>query len=131
LEAPFVQRVEIISAKAPRRRWSEDEKRRLVSEAFAPGAVVSHVARRHEVAESCLFSWRKRFAPQSDELQQEQPRLIPVMVEPPPLMPQAEPPVAHAYPAIITWADGTRLEVPVGYPASALKALIAALRPTR
>src|SRR5262249_24546980 len=62
LEAPFVQKVEIISAKEPRRRWSEEEKRRLVAEAFAPGAVTSHVARLHVVATSCLFAWRKRFA---------------------------------------------------------------------
>jgi hypothetical protein len=33
--------------------------------------------------------------------------------------------------AVITWPDGLRLEVPAGYPATALKALIAALRPAR
>ena len=127
-----MQRIEIISAKAPRRRWNEDEKRRLVAEAFAPGAVVSHVARRHGVAESCLFSWRKRCVRLSDEAQQDQPRLIPVMVEPPPPVPPSEPTVPHtSCPAVITWADGTRLEVPAGYPGSALKALIAALRSTR
>jgi transposase len=130
LEAPFVQRVEIISAKEPRRRWSADEKRRLVAEAFAPGAVVSHVARQHEVATSCLFAWRKRFAPQPSEASQEQSRLIPIIVEalPPPSDLAALQP---SFPAVITWADGTRLEVPAGYPATALKALIAALRPAR
>ena len=61
----------------------------------------------------------------------DQPRLIPVMVEPPPLVPQSEPVVPNACPAVITWADGTRLEVPAGYPASAVKALIGALRPPR
>ena len=127
-----MQRVEIISAKAPRRRWLEDEKRRLVAEAFAPGAVVSHVARRHGVAESCLFSWRKRFAQPSNEAPQELPRLIPVMVEAPSLVPPSEPAVPQAAcPAVITWADGTRLEVPAGYPGSALKALIGALRQPR
>ena len=127
-----MQRVEIISAKAPRRRWSEDEKRRLVAEAFAPSAVVSHVARRHGVAESCLFSWRKRFAQLPNGAPQEEPRLVPVMIEPPTLMAPSEPVVPQATcPAVITWADGTRLEVPMGYPASALKALIGALRPTR
>ncbi|MBV8193260.1 MAG: transposase [Alphaproteobacteria bacterium] len=80
----MVQRVEIISAKAPRRRWSDDEKRRLVAEAFAPGTIVSHVARRHGVAESCLFSWRKRLAQPSHDARAEEPRLIPVMIEPSP-----------------------------------------------
>jgi transposase len=58
----LVQRVEIIKGQERRRRWSEDEKRRLVAAAFAPGAVVSHVARHHGVDASCLFAWRKRFA---------------------------------------------------------------------
>ena len=134
MEAPLVQRVEIISAKAPRRRWSEDEKRQLVAEAFAPGAVVSHVARQHGVATSCLFAWRKRFPQLPNEAPQEQPRLIPVMVEhlSPPLVAPSDPAATQAAcPAVITWADGTRLEVPAGYPTSALKALIGALRPAR
>jgi hypothetical protein len=33
--------------------------------------------------------------------------------------------------AVITWPDGLRLEAPASYPATALKALIAALRPAR
>jgi len=94
--------------------------------------VVSHVARRHEVAESCLFSWRKRFAGRSSEAAQEPPRLIPIMVEPssPSLMPLCDPAPARGS-AVVTWADGTRLEVPAGYPGTALKALIAALRAAR
>ena len=129
-----MQKVEIITAKAPRRRWNEDEKRRLVAEAFAPGAIVSHVARRHGVAESCLFSWRKRFARPPNDAPLGEPRLIPVMIEssPPPLVAPSDSTVAQAAcPAVITWADGTRLEVPAGYPATAVKALIAALRPAR
>ena len=128
-----MQRVEVIARTERRRRWSDEEKRALVAEAFAPGAVVAHVARRHEVAESCLFLWRKRFAWLASEAAQEPPRLIPVMVEPssPSLMPLYDAAAAPGGSAIITWADGTRLEVPAGYPATALKALIAALRPAR
>ena len=43
-----------------RQRWSEDAKRALVLETFAPGASVSGVARRHGVNPSLAFSWRKR-----------------------------------------------------------------------
>jgi transposase len=32
-----------------RRRWSEEEKRRIVEETFEPGASVSVVARRHDL----------------------------------------------------------------------------------
>jgi transposase len=42
-----------------RRRWSRDEKARIVEETLAPGAVVSEVARRHGVAQSLLFTWRR------------------------------------------------------------------------
>ena len=42
-----------------RRRWSLDEKARLVAETLAPGACVSEVARRHDLAPSLLFAWRR------------------------------------------------------------------------
>jgi transposase len=42
-----------------RRRWSKDEKSRIVEETLIPGAVVSEVARRHGVAQSLLFTWRR------------------------------------------------------------------------
>ena len=131
-----MQRVEIISAKEPRRRWSDDEKRRLVAAAFAPGTVVSHVAREHGVATSCLFAWRKRFADSANGGAPNAPRLIPVMIEGAsasatlgPLDSTATVPASSH--AVITWPDGLRLEVPAGYPAAMLRALIAALRPAR
>jgi len=42
-----------------RRRWSRGEKARIVEETLTPGAVVSEVARRHGVAQSLLFTWRR------------------------------------------------------------------------
>jgi len=42
-----------------RRRWSKDEKARIVEETLMQGAVVSEVARRHGVAQSLLFTWRR------------------------------------------------------------------------
>ena len=49
-------RVEIRNGVGRRRRWSDEEKGRIVAESFAPGAVVSEVARRHEMspASVCL-----------------------------------------------------------------------------
>jgi transposase-like protein len=38
---------------------SEDEKRRIVSETFEPGASVSAVARRHGLNANLLFTWRR------------------------------------------------------------------------
>ena len=42
-----------------RRRWSPDEKARILEETLAPGANVSEVARRNDVAKSVLFGWRR------------------------------------------------------------------------
>jgi transposase len=52
-------RVEIRSGVGRRRRWSDAEKGRIVAESFAAGAVVSEVARRHEISPQHLFAWRK------------------------------------------------------------------------
>ena len=132
-----MQRVEIITGKERRRRWSDDEKRRLVTDAFGPGAIVAQVARQHGVAESCLYTWRKQFAESAPGgVRPVRPQLIPVMIEgasPTPAATAA--PTSEAPPiprhAIITLPDGTRLEIAAGYPVSALKALISALRQTR
>ena len=48
------------NARRGRRLWSEDEKRRIVAETFAPGASVSIVARRHDLNANMLFTWRRQ-----------------------------------------------------------------------
>lgn len=52
-------RIEIFHERA-RRRWRDEDKRRLVAETFAPGERVTDVARRHGVNTSQLFTWRKQ-----------------------------------------------------------------------
>ena len=43
-----------------RRRWSEDDKRRIVLETFEAGVTCHEIARRHQVSNGMLFTWRKR-----------------------------------------------------------------------
>jgi transposase len=52
-------RVEIITGVERRRRWSEEQKRAIVAESFAPGAVVSEVARRADVSPGQIYRWRQ------------------------------------------------------------------------
>ena len=42
-----------------RRRWRADDKGRIIAESYAAGAVVSEVARRHDITPQQLFVWRK------------------------------------------------------------------------
>jgi transposase len=43
-----------------RRRWSDEEKLRILREASLPGARVRAVARCHAVAPSQIYDWRKK-----------------------------------------------------------------------
>ena len=49
-------RVEVITGPERRRRWSEEQKRAIVAESFAPGAVVSDVARRADISGGQILS---------------------------------------------------------------------------
>lgn len=61
LEPPRpVRCVEVITGAGGRRRWSADEKARILEEALAPGAIVSEVARRHGMSPQHLFTWRRQ-----------------------------------------------------------------------
>ena len=42
-----------------RRHWSDEAKARIVGESMVPGAMVSQVARRHDVLPSQIYAWRK------------------------------------------------------------------------
>ena len=52
--------IEIITGKERRRRWSVEEKLRIVAEAEEPGACIKAVAARHDVYPSLLFYWRRQ-----------------------------------------------------------------------
>ena len=53
------RRVEVFTGTGRRRRWSSDEKARILEETLAVGAVVSEVARRHGITSQQLFGWRR------------------------------------------------------------------------
>ena len=53
------ERIEVITGVARRRRWSVEEKLRIVAESLRAGASVSVVAQRHGLRSNQLFKWRK------------------------------------------------------------------------
>jgi transposase len=55
-----IERIELITGTGRRRRWSADDKTRIVVESLKPGASVSEVARRHGLSPQQLFGWRRQ-----------------------------------------------------------------------
>jgi transposase-like protein len=60
---------------AGRRRFSEEDKRRIVDEASQPGASVSRTARRYGIAARVLFRWKEARRPKPKE-----PTFAPVQI---------------------------------------------------
>ena len=54
-----VRRVEVLAGPERRRRWSWEEKARIVTESLAPGAVASMIALRYGLHRNQLYAWRK------------------------------------------------------------------------
>jgi transposase len=63
-----------------RRRWSKDEKARIIGETLIPGTVVCEVARRHGVPQSLIFAWRRQ-ARSAEPAGRDDPFLLPVEVD--------------------------------------------------
>jgi transposase len=52
--------ITVFSGPERRRRWSDESRARILEEAFAPGACVADVARRHDVSTGLLYTWRQK-----------------------------------------------------------------------
>ncbi|RBP13184.1 transposase [Roseiarcus fermentans] len=119
-----------------RRRWSRDEKARIVEETLAPGAVVSDVARRHGVSQSLLFTWR-RLARTADPAGSVGSILLPVEIDamaPAPLSEAARPARQPANgrrpkPGVIEiqFGSGNRVRVDSNVDADALRRVLGVL----
>ena len=56
------RRIEVITGQRRRRRWTAQEKARIVAESFEEGANISEVARRNGVVRGLLTVWRQKLA---------------------------------------------------------------------
>jgi hypothetical protein len=52
--------MEIITGVERRRRWSVEEKLRIVAETEQPGFGIAEIARRYEVSRGLLWNWRSQ-----------------------------------------------------------------------
>ncbi|EYR83114.1 transposase [Shinella sp. DD12] len=72
--------IEVITSVERRRRWSPEDKERLVAACFEPGAVISEIARAAGIHVSQLFRWRKELCRVEEKSNETATTLVPVIV---------------------------------------------------
>lgn len=126
-------RVEVITSVERRRRWSREEKERLVVASFEPGVSVSEVARSAGIHVSQLFRWRKELC---DRVDAGPSQLVPVEIVPAATTPAVETPTSSAPPGRrrrksgiieIELGGGRRVRVDRDVDAEALRRVLDAL----
>jgi transposase len=130
-------RMEIVTGRERRRRWSEDDKLKILQEAATSGLSVADVARRHDVVPQQIYIWRRQLlakARAEASGHSAPPRFLPVAVvnetEVPEEAPQGECTVerprgtARQARIEIRCKGGRVLKVAAGIDPAALQALI-------
>lgn len=126
-------RVEVITSVERRRRWSREEKERLVAASLEPGVSVSEVARSAGIHVSQLFRWRKDLC---DRVDAGSSQLVPVEIVPAVAPPAIEAPAPSASPGRrrrksgiieIELGGGRRVRVDRDVDAEALRRVLEAL----
>ena len=59
-----MRQITVMHGPERRRRWNDEERLRILAEAFAPGACVADVARLHEISTARLYPWRAKLRQQ-------------------------------------------------------------------
>ena len=114
-------RVEVITGPERRRRWSEEQKRSIVAESLAPGAIVSEVARRADVYPGQIYRWRNEFRTVADGFAQ-------VLIAPPEPVLEAADGATGGEPAIeVEFAGKVRVRIPGSVPTDLAAAVVKAL----
>ena len=76
-KADSFRRFEVITGVGRRRRWTDEDKARIVAESLDPATTSSAVARRYGLHASQLFVWRQQFAAPAAR---EDPGFVPMVV---------------------------------------------------
>ena len=122
-----IGRLEVVEM-GRRRRWSEDEKLKIVLESLAAPRQVSATARRYGIARSQLLQWRRLFRPERDKIAEETSGFVPAVVVPDCEAARSVPAGSAADGTIeIEFANGARMRVTGAVDAAALKAAVGAL----
>ena len=122
-----VRRIEVITGAGGRRRWTVDDKARIVAETLEPGAAVSVVARRHGLTPQQVFGWRREARQRSEASEDGGPSFVPAVMELP-SMHRRRRQQAAPLAAIELDVGGVRVRIGAGAKASIVSAVIRALK---
>ena len=119
-------RVEVVEVRR-RRKWSVEEKLRIVAESELPGVAPVDVAHRYNISTGLLYTWR-RMAEGRPARSAESVALVPVHVAEPvtPPVPRGRPPRATRLE--IGLPGGIKLKVDSGVDPEALAAIVGVLQ---
>ena len=78
---PVFERLEVVET-GRRRRWSDDEKLRIVAESLSGSRQVSSTARRYGISRSLLTTWRRHFRVEPSSLREAGTEFVPAVVLP-------------------------------------------------
>lgn len=59
-----MRQITVMHGPERRRRWNDEERLRILAEAFAPGACVADVARLHDISTARIYTWRSKLRQQ-------------------------------------------------------------------
>lgn len=74
-----VERLDVVET-GRRRRWTDDEKLRIVLESLHAPRAISATARRHGISRSLLLIWRRSFEAGAVDTELPKPAFVPAMV---------------------------------------------------
>jgi transposase len=134
-----VRRLEVFTGAGRRRKWSGEDKARIVAEIVASGQSVCAVARRHGLSPQQLFGWRRQLKEavarhsEAEELQFV-PAVLDVVVPAPAVRGHRKAPRCKSEPdagTIEVEVDGVTIRVGRGADANTIAAIVHALKASR
>ena len=134
-----VRRLEVFTGAGRRRKWSDEDKARIVAETVASEESVCAVARRHGLSPQQLFGWRRQLreaAAQHSEAEELQfvPAVVDAVAQAPVVRQQRQAPRCKSQPDIGTVeieVDGVTIRAGRGADANTIAAIVQALKASR
>lgn len=113
-----------------RRRWTDEEKVRIVEESFGGRGGVAEAARRHDIGRTLLVRWRRLYREGHLTGDMSRPQFLPLIAAVPDASAPPAPVLDTAGTVDITLVNGRRLSVAVSVDPVLLSRLLAALDPS-